>query len=256
MICCLPTAPNDITPDLRLLIVGQKRTGRSSAANTILGKEVFNTWGGAESAVAHGESEGRHLMVVDACGWGSDENLVPKQEKLELFNALSLCEPGPHVLLLVIPLLHFSHSERAALKKRMEILTEGVWRHTMIVFTLGDRLRDSIQDYIQASGTDLQWLMEKCRYRYHVLNNKTSQDRKQVCSLLDRAEDMLMENGGWHFSLHMYCRMEEEWNRREREMRERILERQTGRGLAVVPNHSRQGGLHVNDTLLKLVSHG
>nr|AAI52589.1 Zgc:136870 protein [Danio rerio] len=112
----LNNAPNDITPDLRLLIVGQKRTGRSSVANTILGKEVFNTWGGAESAVAHGESEGRHLMVVDACGWGSDENLVPKQE--------------------------------------------------------------------------------------------------------------------------------------------RILERQTGRGLAVVPNHSRQGGLHVNDTLLKLVSHG
>uniref|UniRef100_A0A673KMI9 Zgc:136870 n=1 Tax=Sinocyclocheilus rhinocerous TaxID=307959 RepID=A0A673KMI9_9TELE len=228
-----------VCPPPRLLIVGQKRTGKSSVCNTILGKDAFNTWGGA------GQSDGR--------GWGTNENLVPKQEKLELFNALSLCEPGPHILLLVIPLQHFSHSEKAALQKRMEILTEGVWRHTMVGFTLGDRLHDcSIQDHIQTAGKDLQWLMEKCRYRYHVLNNKTPQDRQQVSGLLDRAEDMLMENGGWHFFLHMYCRLEEEWSRRERAMKERILERhdgagKTSRGLAVIPNHSQKGGLHVND---------
>uniref|UniRef100_A0A671QFM4 Zgc:136870 n=1 Tax=Sinocyclocheilus anshuiensis TaxID=1608454 RepID=A0A671QFM4_9TELE len=238
---------DQVAPPLRLLIVGQKRTGKSSVGKTILGKDAFNTWGGADSAVAHGESEGRQLMVVDG--------------KLELFNALSLCEPGPHILLLVVPLLHFSHSEKAALQKRMEILTEGVWRHTMVGFTLGDRLHDcSKQDHIQTAGKDLQWLMEKCRYRYHVLN-KTPQDRQQVSGLLDRAEDMLMENGGWHFFLHMYCRLEEEWSRREREMKERILERHDGagknsRGLALIPNHSQKGGLHVNDTLLKLVYHG
>ncbi|XP_051730229.1 GTPase IMAP family member 4 [Ctenopharyngodon idella] len=253
--------PGHAAPPLRLLIVGQKRTGRSSVGNTLLGEDAFDTWGGAASAAAHRESEGRQLMVVDACGWGTNEKLVPKQEKLELFNALSLCEPGPHVLLLVIPLLHFSHSEKAVIQKRMEILTEGVWRHTMVVFTLGDRLRDcSVQDYIQTSGKDLQWLMERCRYRYHVLNNKTPQDRQQVSSLLDRAEDMVMENGDWHFSLHMYCRLEEEWSRREREMKERILEMQDrvgkNRGLAGVPNHSCQGGLSVNDNLLKLVYHG
>ncbi|XP_067309366.1 GTPase IMAP family member 4 [Pseudorasbora parva] len=249
-------------PSLRLLIVGQKRTGRSSVGNTLLGKDAFDTWGGAGSAVAHGEAEGRRLMVVDACGWGTSENLVPKQEKLELFNALSLCDSGPHVLLLVIPLLHFGHSDKAVIQKRMEILTEGVWRHTMVVFTLGDRLRGcSMQDFIQTSGKDLQWLMERCRYRYHVLNNKAPRDRQQVSCLFDRAEDMLMENGGWHFSLHMYCRLEEEWSRREREMKERILEMQdklgkNNRGLAVVPSHSRKDGLQVNDIQLKLVYHG
>ncbi|TRY95486.1 hypothetical protein DNTS_026146 [Danionella cerebrum] len=234
---------NQTIPPLRLLIIGQKRTGRSSTANTILGKDVFDTWGGAMSTVAHGESEGQNLMIVDCCGWGTDENMVPKPEKLELFHALSLCDPGPHVLLLVVPLLNFGPSERSAIQKRMEILTEGVWRHTMVLFTLGDRLRGcSIQEHIQASGKDLQWLMEKCRYRYHVLNNKEAQDRRQVCALLEQAEDLLIENGGWHFSLHMYCRLEEEWSRREREMKERNQERQSSQGLVVVSNHSRQGG--------------
>uniref|UniRef100_A0A672SH19 AIG1-type G domain-containing protein n=1 Tax=Sinocyclocheilus grahami TaxID=75366 RepID=A0A672SH19_SINGR len=84
---CLPTGTDQVAPPLWLLIIGQKRTGKSSVGNTILGKDAFNTWGGADSAVAHGESEGRQLMVVDACGWGTNEKLVPKQEKLELFNA-------------------------------------------------------------------------------------------------------------------------------------------------------------------------
>nr|XP_055059121.1 GTPase IMAP family member 4 [Misgurnus anguillicaudatus] len=234
---------------LRLLIVGQKRTGRSSVGNTLLGRRVFDTWGGADSVMAHGESEGRELSVVDTCGWGANENVVPKQEKVALHNALSLCDPGPHVVLLVIPILNFSPSERAALQKRMELLTEGVWRHTMIVFTLGDRLRyRSVQDHIQESGEDLQWLMEKCGYRYRVLNNKSPQDRQQVSGLLDRVEDILMENGGWHFSLHMYCRLEEEWSRREREIMENMKQ-----GLVVVSDQSRQG---VNNGLVKQVYHG
>lgn len=220
--------------------------------NTLLGKNAFDTWGGADSAVAHGQSEGRELTVVDASGWGANENTVPKQEKVSLHKALMLCEPGPHVILLVIPILQFGHSERAALQKRMELLTGGVWRHTMIAFTLGDRLHGrSIQDHIQESGEDLHWLLEKCRYRYGVLNNKTPQDRRQVSDLLNRAEDVLMENGEWHFSLHMYCRLEEEWSRREREMRENV-----NRGLAVIPCQSRQNVLHANNTLVKFVYHG
>ena len=40
--------------------------------------------------------------------------------------------------------------------------------------------------------------------------------------LLRKVEDMLLENGSWHFSLHMYRRMEEEWSRREQQLRARL----------------------------------
>ncbi|XP_044224679.1 GTPase IMAP family member 7 [Thunnus albacares] len=265
--------------ELKIFLVGPRRTGKSSAGNTLLSQgQVFETRGGGASTAAGAITSGRHLTVVDAQGWGSSEDFVPREEKIELLRALSLCEPGgPHVVLLVIPLLDFTEPERRAVERRMEILTSAVWRHTMVLFTFGDLLRGrgkSVQEHIQSGGCALRWLMEKCHYRYYVMDNKTTiiseketlkqevnggvrkqgktwwkkdakeagrkctgseADRKkeaeqeQVRELLSKVEDMLQENGGWHFSLHMYQRLEEEWSRREQELRAR-LEAETGVG--------------------------
>ncbi|XP_029560280.1 GTPase IMAP family member 7 isoform X2 [Salmo trutta] len=218
------------TSDVRLLLVGPKRTGKSSCGNTMLGRKAFDTRGGGPSTAASGTAAGHDVTVIDARGWGFSEDSVPREEKKELLRALSLCGPGPHVVLLVIPLLDFTEMERQAVERRMEVMTSSVWRHTMVLFTFGDRLKGrgrSLEQHIQSGGLALQWLMEKCRYRCHVLDNKEGQwegkeGRGQVEALVSRVKDMLQENGGWHFSLHMYHRLEEEWSRREQELRERM----------------------------------
>lgn len=223
--------------------------------------------------MAGGIVSGRRLTVVDAQGWGLSEGTVPKKDKVELLRAMSLFGlGGPHVVLLVIPLLDFTESEGRAVERRMEVLTSTVWRHTMVLFTCGDRLERrgcSAKEHIQSGGPALHGLMEKCRYRYHVFKNKavarrgnTTQEletgsmreegvwrkkitkgtwwknkgveredgeQEQVRELLIKVENMLQENGGWHFSLHMYQRMEEEWSRREGELRSRLVA-ETGEG--------------------------
>uniref|UniRef100_A0A3B5ABG4 Zgc:136870 n=1 Tax=Stegastes partitus TaxID=144197 RepID=A0A3B5ABG4_9TELE len=220
----------DALNDLKILEKPQ-RTGKSSTGNTLLGRgQVFDTRGGGASTAASAVTAGRHLTVVDAQGWGSSEDFVPKEEKIELLRALSLCGPeGPHVVLLVIPLLDFTEPERRAVERRMEVLPSAIWRHTMVLFTFGDCLKVrqcSVKEHIQSGGPALHWLMEKCRYRCHVLDNKA---QEQVRELLGKVEDMLQENGGWHFSLHMYQRLEEEWSRRELQLRA-WLEAQTDVG--------------------------
>ncbi|XP_036410492.1 GTPase IMAP family member 4 [Megalops cyprinoides] len=207
--------------ELRLMVVGPRRTGKSSSGNTILGAGAFETWGGAASAVRRGVAPGgRRVAVVDVFGWGDPEEPVPKREKLELMRALSLCDPGPHAVLLVVPLLQFTEPERGAIERRLALLTEGVWRHTMVLFTFGDRLRgDTMEQHLQKEGQALSWLTTRCRNRYHVLNNKASDDQAQVTELLEKIEDMVAENGQWHFSLHMYQRLEEAWRRREENLR-------------------------------------
>lgn len=215
---------------------------------------------------------GRHINVVDAQGWGLSEEFVPEEENVELLSALSLFgHGGPHVVLLVIPLLDFTESEGRAVERRMEILTSTVWRHTMVLFTCGDLLRRrgrTVEEHIRSGGPALHRLMEKCGYRYHVFNNKAAlgkqerreqevksggkkwtwqnrtvkgvgrkstggetdgtkeEERQQVRELLHKVEDMLEENRGWHFSLYMYQRLEEEWSQREQELRTR-QERET-----------------------------
>lgn len=266
---------------LKALLLGPRRTGKSSTGNTLLGRgRVFDTRGGGASAAAGAVTAGRHLTVVDAQGWGTSEDFVPKEEKIELLRALSLCgTEGPHVVLLVIPLMDFTKSERKAVERRMEIFTSAVWRHTMVLFTFGDLLKEkgcSVQEHIQTGGPALKWLMEKCHYRYHVLDNKAAVnctqgglkqevnrsgrrqewtwlkktdkeargvstggeldrrregEQQQVRELLSKVEDMLEENGGWHFSFHMYQRLEEEWKRREQQLRA-LLEAQTEVGSA------------------------
>lgn len=235
--------------------MGPKRTGKSSVGNTLLGTLAFETWGGANTTIAWGVSEDRQLTVVDTYGWGVEENQITRKEKVELLNGLFLCEPGPHAVLLVLPLLKFTQSNRAALQRRMELLTEGVWRHTMVVFTLGDRLQgQTAQDYLQAGGEHLEWLLTKCKYKYRVLNNKAVRDRAQVSSLLDRVEDMVIENGNWHFSLHMYRRLEEEWSRREKEILERMERRDNE--TCLIPYTKTLPMPNAIDGLLKAINHG
>ncbi|XP_041955470.1 LOW QUALITY PROTEIN: GTPase IMAP family member 4 [Alosa sapidissima] len=237
--------------ELRLLVLGPSRVGKSSLGNLLLGRQAFDTRGGWGTEAARGEASGRCLLLVDTYGWCSweeegdkegdeddgesweEENegrkrrrrKVSKSKKLELLGALILCDPGPHALLLVLPLLHFSRRESAALQARMELLTPRVWSHTVLVFTLGDKLDPgqgrTFQQYLEGTGEQLHWVLGACRYRCHVVNNKTAQDRVQVTRLLEKVEDQVQENGGWHFSLVMSCRMEEEWTCREREAKER-----------------------------------
>uniref|UniRef100_A0A3B4UK24 Zgc:136870 n=1 Tax=Seriola dumerili TaxID=41447 RepID=A0A3B4UK24_SERDU len=224
--------------------------------NTVLGRgRVFDPRGGGTSTAASSITAGYHVTVVDAQGWGSSEEFVPQDEKIELMRALDLCGPeGPHVVLLVIPLLDFTEPERRAVERRMEILTSAVWRHTLVLFTLGDWLRRqgrSVQEHIQSGGPALHWLMDKCRYRYHVLDNKTSQ--QQVRELLSKVEDMLQENGAWHFSLHMYQRLEEEWSHREQQLRAR-LESSVRLHTRASERYSVFTGLYCNQTLQQMLS--
>uniref|UniRef100_A0A3B4DTJ3 AIG1-type G domain-containing protein n=1 Tax=Pygocentrus nattereri TaxID=42514 RepID=A0A3B4DTJ3_PYGNA len=215
--------------ELRIVLLGCLEAGKSSAGNTILGREEFDSQITAQCVKRQGEVAGRRITVVEAPGWWINSLVEESTEfrKQEIVLSVSQCPPGPHAVLLVIPLgIQFTENDRTALQKHLKLLTESVWSHTIVLFTCGDSLGDTpIEKHVESEGRALQWLVEKCRNRYHVLNNENRSDDTQVKELLEKIEEMVAANSGRQFELDREILEEVEEKRKVEE--DRAKERTT-----------------------------
>ncbi|XP_036436224.1 uncharacterized protein LOC118814632 [Colossoma macropomum] len=221
--------------DLRILLLGYINGGRSSSGNTILGRKEFDFQRTTHCVKRQGEVAGRHITVVEAPGWWSNKPVEENTEllKREIVLSVSLCPPGPHTVLLVVSLkFDFKERDRRVLEGYLMLLTEKVWNHTIVLFTSGDCLGNrTIEQYIECEGKALQWLVEKCGNRYHVLNNKNRSDSIQLTELLEKIEEMVAENSVHHFEMDRKILQEVEEKRRAEEERakERMMKVQQQR---------------------------
>ncbi|KAK5897740.1 hypothetical protein CgunFtcFv8_015218 [Champsocephalus gunnari] len=185
--------------ELRLVVLGWRWPGKSLTGNTILGKEEFHLERAAEFCVKR-ETEvwARQVTVVDTPGWFSAQD-TPPSYKQELVRGAALCLPGPHAFLLAIPVGMFTEADRQRIEEHVSLFGERVWRHTVVVFTWAEVLRGiSIERYIRREGEALQWVLERCRRRYFVINNCEFGEHPQVGRLLERVEKMVAEEGGFY----------------------------------------------------------
>ncbi|XP_056595421.1 GTPase IMAP family member 8-like isoform X1 [Triplophysa dalaica] len=191
--------------EMRIVLMGYKGAGKSSAGNIILNREEFDLKRTAQCVKRQREVADRHITVIEAPGWWIDESVDQSSEllKQEILLSVSLCPPGPHVVLLVIRVdIRFKEDERKVFQGFVDLLSERVWSHTIVLFTQGDFLGDtSIEQHIEREGEDLQWLVEKCGNRYHVLNNMNRSDDTQIKDLLKKIEETVMKNKCCHFEM-------------------------------------------------------
>lgn len=144
------------------------------------------------------ERHGRKLTVVDTPGWFSAQT-TPTAYQQEMTRSLSMCSPGPHAFLLVVPVGMFTDTDRARIEENLVLFGESVWRHTIVVFTWAEVLKNMpIERHIRRQGRALQWVLEKCKKRYHVVNNDAFRENTQVLQLIEKVEKMVAEEGG-HF---------------------------------------------------------
>ncbi|GAA6217885.1 GTPase IMAP family member 8-like [Lates japonicus] len=229
--------------ELRIVMFGQKKSGKSATGNNLLNKEVFPTCETEHCQVEEGEVASRRITVIDTPGWQRDSSHCTTEMEKEIVGGLSVSPLGVHAVLLVIPLdLIFREVQQVALEEHMNLFDASVWKHTMVLFTYGDKLADkSVEEHIEREHSALRWLVDKCENKYHVMNNTKKTDMSQVTELFEKIEEMVAGNSGRLFCPDMndiHLRIEEKFKRKqikhvlkhrvEKEYRRRELELMMG----------------------------
>ena len=179
---------------LRMVLLGKNSSEISRVGNFILGREAFDTEAPPPSAEWHnerarGKVERSYITLINTPHL-FDPGLSLDQLRVQVTESMSLCAPGPHVLVLVLQPDDFNEEDRDRLNSIFSSLSEEPHKHTLILTThtlqSGSRA-DPVQENI------IKQIITECRNRHFEFSTERSRS-----ALIEVMENMVKENGGHH----------------------------------------------------------
>lgn len=203
-LCCFSVC------DVRIVLLGGVGAGKSSSGNTILGREAFGNdiikdkrMGKRQDGMVGNKS----ITVIDTKGYAKYNSRYYFSEYCdELEQCLSLCRPGPHVFVLVVPSpKNFSFPVHLLYER----FGPEVLKRTLVLITHGDSWGRDRKAVLNNSSV-LQQLIQHCGEDYHIFNNQEKEDQTQVKEMLQKIEILIRKNGQGYCTTKMYQRKGQE----------------------------------------------
>lgn len=224
------------TSELRLILVGNMGCGKTLTADTLLGAGASpdGLLSSRQCEVRSGASEGRHLHMVETPRWYWNGNHLESSVQRETERALSLMAPGPHALLILVPVGQFTEMEGRIPYELERVFGKGVLAHALVLLTCGDYLMGKDEErYMRLEEPGLGAMVNECGGCWHVINNRKPHNRQQVTELLEKVERIIKRNGGCYLPTAMQKEVEDRVREREFELQRRYSQYEE-----VLPHHS------------------
>uniref|UniRef100_A0A3B4B1P2 GTPase IMAP family member 8 n=1 Tax=Periophthalmus magnuspinnatus TaxID=409849 RepID=A0A3B4B1P2_9GOBI len=187
--------------ELKLVLLGESQSLKAPVGNLLLGKTQFSQH--YKCVKGSGRFKDRPVVVVDSPGL-FDTSLSNEELQGELVKCITMLAPGPHVFLLVLQIGRFTKEEKESVELIKMYFGEKSSPFIITLFTKIDALENaSIENYIEGSD-DLKKIIQDCGGRFHGFNNKDKNNQSQVRQLIQKANKMVMENGGSYYSTETF----------------------------------------------------
>ncbi|KAJ8251626.1 hypothetical protein GJAV_G00223370 [Gymnothorax javanicus] len=194
--------------ELRIVLLGRSGELKCKVGNIILRREAFETQtsfftGKQQCERSRGLVDGRHVTVTN-----TPDLLHPQITQHEIDKQVELCvslsDPGPHVLLLVLQPDRFTERDRDRMKTILTTFVDHVFEHTMVLVIHEDKTDVCTDEQNDSIGL----LIEECRGRCHKFNNINKTDRTQIVQFMEQINTMVKENEERYLTCEIYQEVE------------------------------------------------
>ncbi|XP_059354600.1 uncharacterized protein LOC132092142 [Carassius carassius] len=195
---------------LNLVLCGSDSTFKVSVSKLLRGKKVKPLHQRAISEECVKREERIHgrlisLLELPALTRLSEDEVMP-----QTVNCVSLCDPGVHVFLLIVPVASLNNDEIAEIEKIQNIFNSR--DNFMVLFTTELIIDQKVTNFVEYSP-EFQRLISRCGGHYKVMGLNEPKNSRQIPELLDYIENMKTEP----YSLQMYVKAQENRVRHELE---------------------------------------
>ncbi|KTG36781.1 hypothetical protein cypCar_00008914, partial [Cyprinus carpio] len=194
---------------LNLVLCGRDPTFKVSVSKLLRGKNIKLSYQRESSEECVKKEERIHGRQISLVELPALSQLSEEEVMRQTLHCVSLCDPGVHVFLLIVPASPLTDEDKTEIDKIQKNFYSR--EHFIVMFISEGTVKRPETEFI--NSPESQSLISRCGGQYCVMSLKDHENSRQIPELLDYIENMTTEP----YSLQMYMKAQEKRVRSETE---------------------------------------